>query len=138
MVSKLDQTINFNRQALGLRAYRQQVLAANIANADTPNFKARDIDFNAALQGAMAGRGASDLPLKTTSARHIHAGGTASPGELLYRTPNQPSADGNTVEMDTERAKFAENAMQYEASLQFIGGQFKTMLSAIQGQASGQ
>jgi len=135
MVSKLDQTINFNRQALGLRAYRQQVLAANIANSDTPNFKARDIDFNAALQNALAGKGQSDLGMSTTSPRHIAATSSAGPASLMYRTVNQPSADGNTVDMDIERAKFAENAVQYEASLQFIGGQFKTMLSAIQGQS---
>lgn len=134
MVSKLDQSINFNRQALGLRAYRQQVLAANIANADTPGFKARDIDFNAALQSALAGKGPADLPLATTSSRHVAGGGDSSPASLFYRTSHQPSADGNTVDMDVERARFAENAMQYEASLQFIGGQFKTMLSAIQGQ----
>lgn len=135
MVSKLDQTINFNRQALGLRAYRQQVLAANIANSDTPNFKARDIDFNSALQNALAGKGQSDLGMSTTSPRHISGISSAGPASLMYRTVNQPSADGNTVDMDIERAKFAENAVQYEASLQFIGGQFKTMLSAIQGQS---
>ncbi len=135
MVSKLDQTINFNRQALGLRAYRQQVLAANIANSDTPNFKARDIDFNSALQNALVGKGQSDLGMSTTSPRHIAATSSAGPASLMYRTVNQPSADGNTVDMDIERAKFAENAVQYEASLQFIGGQFKTMLSAIQGQS---
>lgn len=134
MVSKLDQSINFNRQALGLRAYRQQVLAANIANADTPGFKARDIDFNAALQSALAGKGPADLPLATTSSRHVAGSVDSSPASLFYRTSHQPSADGNTVDMDVERARFAENAMQYEASLQFIGGQFKTMLSAIQGQ----
>ncbi|HET7775339.1 MAG TPA: flagellar basal body rod protein FlgB [Azospira sp.] len=135
MVSKLDQSINFHRQALGLRAYRQQVLAANIANSDTPNFKARDIDFNVALENALAGKGQSDLSMNTTSARHISGINSSGPASLLYRTSFQPSADGNTVDMDVERAKFAENAVQYEASLQFIGGQFKTMLSAIQGQS---
>ncbi|GBG00731.1 flagellar basal body rod protein FlgB [Azospira sp. I13] len=135
MVSKLDQTINFHRQALGLRAYRQQVLATNIANSDTPNYKARDIDFTSALQNALAGKNASDLQLSTTAARHLPGTGNSGPASLQYRTVHQPSADGNTVDMDVERAKFAENAMQYEASLQFIGGQFKTMLTAIQGQS---
>lgn len=134
MVSKLDQSINFHRQGLGLRAYRQQVLAANIANSDTPNFKARDIDFSSALQDALAGKGQSDLQMNTTSSRHIVGSSSSGPASLQYRTAFQPSADGNTVDMDVERAKFAENALQYEASLQFIGGQFKTMLTAIQGQ----
>lgn len=136
MVSKLEQSINFNRQALGLRAYRQQVLAANIANADTPNYKARDIDFSSALQSAMAGKNESSLPLATTSARHLSASGSTAPAPLLYEKELQPSADGNTVNMDVERSKFAENAIQYEASLNFIGSQFKTMMSAIQGQAA--
>lgn len=134
MVSKLDQTINFHRQALGLRAYRQQVLAANIANSDTPNYKARDLDFSAALDNALAGKQTGDLGLARTSTRHIAGAGNSGLVPLLYRSSFQPSADGNTVDMDIERAKFAENAMQYEASVQFIGGQFKTMLSAIQGQ----
>lgn len=134
MVSKLDQTINFHRQAVGLRAHRQQVLAANIANSDTPNFKARDIDFSAALDSALAGRQSGDLNLSRTSSRHLAGSANSGPAPLLYRTSFQPSADGNTVDMDIERAKFAENAMQYEASVQFLGGQFKTMLSAIQGQ----
>ena len=139
MVSKLDQTINFHRQALGLRSYRQEVLAANIANADTPNYKARDIDFNSALQKALAGKSESSgasLSLATTSSRHLPGSGNAGPAPLLYEKELQPSADGNTVNMDVERSKFAENAIQYEASLNFISGQFKTMLSAIQGQAA--
>ena len=136
MVSKLDQTINFHRQALGLRSYRQEVLAANIANADTPNYKARDIDFNSALQKALAGKSESSLSLATTSSRHLAGTGNTGPAPLLYEKELQPSADGNTVNMDVERSKFAENAIQYEASLNFISGQFKTMLSAIQGQAA--
>lgn len=136
MVSKLDQTINFHRQALGLRSYRQEVLAANIANADTPNYKARDIDFNSALQKALAGKSESSLSLATTSSRHLVGTGSTGPAPLLYEKELQPSADGNTVNMDVERSKFAENAIQYEASLNFISGQFKTMLSAIQGQSA--
>ncbi|HJW02127.1 MAG TPA: flagellar basal body rod protein FlgB [Azospira sp.] len=136
MVSKLDQTINFHRQALGLRSYRQEVLAANIANADTPNYKARDIDFNSALQKALAGKSEPSLSLATTSSRHLVGTGSTGPAPLLYEKELQPSADGNTVNMDVERSKFAENAIQYEASLNFISGQFKTMLSAIQGQSA--
>lgn len=136
MVSKLDQSINFHRQALGLRSYRQEVLAANIANADTPNYKARDIDFTSALQNALAGKSGSSLSMATTSNRHLTGTSGTGLAPLLYEKDLQPSADGNTVNMDVERSKFAENAIQYEASLNFISGQFKTMLSAIQGQAA--
>ena len=131
MVSKLDQSINFNRQALGLRAYRQQVLAANIANADTPGFKARDIDFNAALQSALAGKGPADLPLATTSSRHVAGSVDSSPASLFYRTSHQPSADGNTVDMDVERTQITENAMQYQVLTQLISDKFRGMRSAL-------
>ncbi|QWT46274.1 flagellar basal body rod protein FlgB [Azospira inquinata] len=134
MMSKLDQEINFQHQALNLRAYRQQILATNIANADTPNYKARDIDFSSALGAALAGREPSSLALKTTSSRHLNGAQSGGPAELLYRQSYQPSADGNTVDMDVERSSFAENSVQYEALVQFIGDKFKTMRLAIQGQ----
>lgn len=134
MTGKLDALLQFHQQALDLRAYRQQLLASNIANADTPGYKAKDIDFAAALQGAMAG-GAGAAKLKVTSERHL--GGAADPApagvQVRYRTPQQPSVDGNTVEMDVERMQFADNAIRYEASLSFINGKIKTLLSAIQG-----
>jgi len=131
MVSKLDQTINFHRQALGLRAYRQQVLAANIANSDTPNYKARDIDFSAALDNALAGKQTGDLGLARTSTRHIAGAGNSGPAPLLYRSSFQPSADGNTVDMDVERTQIAENAMQYQILTQLISDKFKGIRSAM-------
>jgi flagellar basal-body rod protein FlgB len=147
MADSLDAILGFHQQALNLRAYRQQVLAANIANADTPNYQARDIDFNAALQQA---QGASDtssasasgvtsarLSLASTQAGHLagSGGGADVPGNpaLLYRSTLQMSADSNTVDMDVERSKFAENALHYEANVTFINGQLKTMLTAITG-----
>jgi flagellar basal-body rod protein FlgB len=141
MADKLDEVLAFHQQALNLRSYRQQVLAANIANADTPNYKARDIDFDstlAAVQGATpSGAAAARLALAQTGAGHLAASGAASaaPGNpaLLYRTTLQMSADGNTVDMDVERARFAENALHYEANVTFISSQIKTMLAAVTG-----
>lgn len=133
MTSKLDDALRFHQSALNLRAYRQQLLAANIANADTPNFKARDIDFPSALQGALSAR-SGNPGLRTTSARHLgSAAENLAAAQVLYRTPLQPSLDGNTVDMDAERTRFADNAIHYEANLTFISGQLKTLLAAIQG-----
>ncbi len=132
MLSKIDQAFAFQEKALGLRAHRQQVLAGNIANADTPNYQARDFDFSTALQGAVAGRRGGDLSLARTSARHLTTGGGQPAARLMYRVPTQNSADGNTVEMDVERAQFAENAVQYEAGLSFITHQIKLLNAALQ------
>lgn len=141
MADKLDDVLAFHQQALNLRSYRQQVLAANIANADTPNYKARDIDFDhtlAAAQGAaQSGAASSHLALARTGAGHLAGNGAAAgvPGNpaLLYRTTLQMSADGNTVDMDVERAKFADNALHYEANVTFISSQIKTLLTAVTG-----
>jgi flagellar basal-body rod protein FlgB len=134
VVNKLDAALSFQTQALGLRAQRQQILAGNIANADTPNYKARDFDFSIALKEAVAGRNGGGLALATTAGGHIQAGADAISARLMYRTPGQASVDGNTVEMDVERAQFSENAIQYEAGITFISGQIKTLLSAMQSQ----
>ena len=134
MVSKIDNAFAFQEKALGLRAYRQQVLAGNIANADTPNYKARDFEFSSALQSAMSGRREGGLAMATTASRHLAGSSEAGPTQLQYRTPMQASVDGNTVEMDVERSAFAENAIRYEAGLTFITGRIKTLMSAIQGQ----
>lgn len=122
-----------HEQALKFRAMRNQVLTTNIANADTPNFKARDMDFSSMLANA---RGAS-LALTGTNEQHLSTGldmknGT-SVSDLKYRVPFQPSLDGNTVETDVEQAAFAENALQYRASLAFLDGQIRTLKYAIRG-----
>ena len=133
MANAFDTSLQFHVEALNLRALRQQVLASNIANADTPGYKARDIDFGKTLQAALAGR-VQTAPLARSAAGHIaSAPAGAAAGSLLYRTPLQPSLDGNTVDMDVERAQFAENAIHYEANLMFINSQLKAMLAAIQG-----
>lgn len=139
MIGKLDETMRFHQTVLALRAERQQVLASNIANADTPNYKARDVDFGAALRGALSKGGAApaNAALLKTSAMHLSgkpAGTTATGAPLLYRTPAQGSVDGNTVDMDVERNQFTDNALRYEASVTFAGGQLKKLLTAIQGQ----
>ena len=133
-MSRIDDTLRFNQTAVNLRAARQELLASNIANADTPNFKARDIDFASALKGAMSGS-SPKLALDATEAKHLSGGDgkTVMGAPVQYRQAAQPSADGNTVDMDVERAQFAENALRYEASVQFVSGQIKTLLSVIQG-----
>ena len=135
MLNQLDDLLNFHTQALRIRDQRQQVLASNIANADTPNYKARDLDFKAALQGALQGSAAAGgATLATTSSGHLAGNpGLAAEAGLLYRTPAQGSVDGNTVNMDSERAAFADNAVHYEFNLTRITQQIKSMLAVIQG-----
>ena len=134
MKTLVDQQLRFQQNALNLLAHRQQMLASNIANADTPNYKARDLDFRAALQGALAQQAAS-VPLAATQPAHIGAG-EANPLERYtgYRTELQSAVDGNTVNMDVERAAFAENALRYEAGITFINGMLRSMNTAITGQ----
>ena len=116
--------------ALKIRALRNQVLSSNIANADMPNYKARDIDFHDTLRSA---RGEM-LSLRRTSALHQNAWQTGSLGaRVKYRVPVQPTLDGNTVETDVEQAAFAENAVQYRASLAFLNGSIRTLKFAIKG-----
>lgn len=143
MLGKLDQYFQFNETALSLRSKRQEVIASNIANADTPNYKARDIDFASALQTALgtpatsADGTAPALALSTSSSAHLTdgapAGSTLPDGTpLLYRTPAQGSVDGNTVDMDVERNQFTDNSVRYEAGVTMISAQIKNMLAAIQ------
>lgn len=132
MVSRIDQETNFSQTALNLRAYRQELLASNIANADTPNFKARDIDFKTALAGALGATAGNQLALTQTAPGHLAApGGNRFGAQLQYRSEYQSSVDGNTVNMDIERAAFAENAVQTEAVLTFIRDKFKELTAAV-------
>jgi flagellar basal-body rod protein FlgB len=123
MIDRYQQSLAFQGEALKLRAQRQQVLAANIANADTPGYKAVDFDFSRALTEATRSRAGGAAALA----------GSAAP-KLAAREGVQASADGNTVNMDTERAQFLDNAVRYEATLKFLNGRIRTLLSAIQGQ----
>lgn len=135
MIEKLDEVFRFHQEALNLRAQRQQILASNIANADTPQFQARDIDFAKALNNALdaGAKNSGPATLATTSARHLPGAVAAGAAPVLYRAPQQASIDGNTVEMDVERAQFADNAVHFEADLTVINNQLKTLLAAIQG-----
>ena len=138
MIDKLDAALRFNREALNLRAQRQEVLAANIAHADTPNYKARDFDFASRLTQAVehgrTSQSVQPVQMAATSARHIQADALPSMPErdLLYRVPSQSSIDGNTVEMDAERINFADNALRYEANLTVVSAKIKSLLSAAQ------
>lgn len=120
MLDKLTATLNFQTQALALRAERQRLLASNIANADTPGYVARDFDFSRALRDATTHLGASP--------------GTARAQAMLrYSAPAQTNLDGNSVDMDRERAAFAENALKYDATLRFINGNVRMMMDAMKG-----
>ncbi|ATH76984.1 MULTISPECIES: flagellar basal body rod protein FlgB [Halomonadaceae] len=141
MIDQLESAFNFHQQALGLRQARHQVLAANIANADTPNYKARDIDFASELQKAVDNgqaqlRQGGGLALSRTADRHLAGQGPAWQGsastDLLYRIPDQPSLDGNTVDMDRERTQFADNAVRYQAALTIINSRIQGLKNAMQ------
>ena len=130
----VSRMLDFHGDALRLRAERQRTLASNIANADTSGYQARDFDFAKALKEATGIPGAAPGTLKATDTRHLGATGGASTVSLAYRTPHQASLDGNTVEVDAERARFAENTVRYEATLRFMNGQIQSLLSAMKGQ----
>lgn len=134
MIDKLSQALHFQQEALNLRHQRQQVLAGNIANADTPNYKARDFDFSSELTRVLKeGRSGSELALTTTSGRHIAATSVINgPASLKYRVPDQPSLDGNTVDMDRERAQFLDNSVRYQATLTMLNSRIQGLKSAMQ------
>jgi flagellar basal-body rod protein FlgB len=139
MISRIDAELHTSQTALNLRAYRQELLASNIANADTPNYKARDIDFKAALGNALGNNGTAgvsggQLAPTRTSPRHLQADGVnAYAAAVLYRTEQQSAVDGNTVNMDVERSNFAENAVQVEALLTFVRRELGDLNTAITG-----
>jgi len=125
--------------ALQLRAERTEVLARNIANADTPGFLARDVDFRAELSRQLESSpasGSADRGLATSNTAHLSLKSAETPvmNALKYRVPLMPSFDGNTVDVQTEQAEFAENNLQFQASLRFLDGKFKGLLRAIKGE----
>jgi flagellar basal-body rod protein FlgB len=172
MLDKLDAEFAFGREALDVRATRQALISSNIANADTPGYQARDVDFAASLAGALRQSGAtgsaagmaatgganfqplvmtqpagvtSGMQMASTEAGHmagdaklIPTGGPtdAYKSQLMYRTPVQPALDGNTVDLDTERVQFADNALHFESGMTVVSQQIKTMLSAISSGSS--
>lgn len=137
MIPRLTAALDFQAQALTLRSERQRLIAGNIANADTPGYKARDFDFAATLRAASAARdpaGAGGIAagvLPRTS-----ASGQVQP-TLRYVQPSQTNLDGNTVDMDRERANFMDNALKYDATLRFINGSVRTTLEAMRSYTQG-
>lgn len=130
MFINFDKALGSHEQALYLQSRRAGVLASNLANADTPNYKARDLDFRTALQQA-----GHSVRLAATNPNHLQARGSNMPGgELQYRVPSHSSLDGNTVDVDAEQASFAENALRYQASLRFLSGRFRGMKNAMKEQ----
>lgn len=128
-MDRLDQFFGVHGQALQLRSERMALLASNIANAATPNYKARDLDFAAALAGE------EGLTLARTSAGHLSAQGTG-PGDskaIRYRQPLQPSLDGNTVELATEQLQFAETALRYRSTIGILNSRIQGLTSALKG-----
>jgi flagellar basal-body rod protein FlgB len=132
MLEQMTAKLDFQSNALLLRSQRQQVLASNIANADTPGYIARDFDFASALKDAT---GMNMAGPKQTDTRHMSLGSRDPRNPAMaYAVQTQPSEDGNSVDLDRERANFMDNAIRYESTLRFINSNVKTMLSAITGQ----
>ncbi|MDH2431329.1 flagellar basal body rod protein FlgB [Pokkaliibacter plantistimulans] len=132
MAIGFDQALGIHADALLYRAKRAEVLANNLANADTPNFKARDLDFSAFLD--RANEAASSVTLRQTNAMHFAGeAGSMMDDQLLYRVPVQPAVDGNTVDPEVEKSNFMENAMDYQASFMFLNKKFVGLSNAIKG-----
>ncbi len=144
MLDKMTQRLDFHASALLVRAERQRAIASNIANADTPGYVARDVNFGAAMREAAQASSPLQQPRAAAPAAPAHArhlqlptvrlGAVGGEQPLGYAAQTQPSLDNNTVDLDRERANFVDNAVRYEATLRFLSGQSKTLLSAIQGQ----
>jgi flagellar basal-body rod protein FlgB len=135
MLSKLEHYFAFNETALKLRGMRQEVVASNIANGDTPGYKARDFEFGSALSSAIAGQQTQTLGLSKTDGRHLGPDSVRQVDiPLMYRNDIQPSIDGNTVDMNTEMANFADNAVRYQASLTFMQQRIAGLRAALQSQ----
>ncbi len=129
----LDSAFGIHAEAMQMRSRRAELLAANLANADTPGYKARDIDFKAALQQAAGLESAPQL--RVTDARHIadpQAGGPIG-GKAAYRMPEQPSLDGNTVEPQVEKAAYMQNAVSYQTTLRFLDSRVRGLIGALKG-----
>lgn len=125
----VNKALDNHARALGLANQRLQLLAANVANADTPNYKAKDIDFLAAMQTADR----QSVQMLATNAQHIAAAGSANRAETMYRVPDQPSMDGNTVDSQKESSAIAETAVRYQATLTFLNQRISGLRMAITG-----
>ena len=137
MPINLDTYLGVHADALKIRGQRTEVLARNLANADTPGYQARDIDFRTALAAASGASGAeAPVAMHATNARHLSTAETSdtSTANLKYRVPLAPALDGNTVDVQMEQAAFAENSVRFQATLTFLQNRFRGLLTAITGQ----
>lgn len=130
MTINFDKALGIHPQALVMREKRSELLAANLANADTPGYKARDMNFEAVFKQNLQ----LTQTLERTHVNHLPVQNNGLQAHTLYRNPNQASLDGNTVEANVEQAKYAENAVQYQASLQFLSSKFSGLMLALRGQ----
>lgn len=130
MAISFERALGNHEQALFLRAARSRLLAQNIANSDTPGFKARDVDFARELRRIETGAGL----LKVSHAAHMQPAGGRAAGRAQYRVPHQSSLDGNTVEAHLEQGRFADNALRYQTTLRFLDSKFKGLMLALKGQ----
>ena len=131
MSISFDSALGIHQKTLALRSQRAEMLASNIANADTPGYKARDIDFKSALANIEV---QSANSLTRTNPKHIQVNTTQNNAEILYRVPNQSALDGNTVDGQMEKTAFADNALRYQASITFLDGKFKGLIAALKGE----
>ena len=135
MSISFDKALGLHEKALGFRAQRAEVLANNISNADTPNYKARDLDFSSVLAAENEKVQNGHFALNMTNSRHIEAEGMGmDDGTLLYRTPSAPSMDQNTVDSQVEQANYTENAMGFQASFTLLNSKFKGLVAALRGE----
>ncbi len=138
MFIDFDKVLGVHQQALNVLGKRSRILASNIVNADTPNYKARDIDFRSTLRKVADSQGSDNgtVRLEASAQGHFSEVSTEMTADenLLYRVPLQPSLDGNTVDSQTEIAMYTENAIRYQASLRFLSGKFKSIVSAFRGE----
>ncbi|MBE96880.1 flagellar basal body rod protein FlgB [Marinobacter sp.] len=132
MAISLDKALGIHQHALEGRVRRAEVLANNLANADTPGYKARDVDFQAMMQKAQDSM--SGFGMTRTHESHMDTSSMGADSELLYRVPHQPSVDGNTVDAQQEQTRFMRNAMDYQASFQFLDGKVSGIKKALSGQ----
>ena len=133
MAINFDKALGIHQQALQVRTQRAQVLANNLANADTPGYKARDLDFKGILQGQTA-LSQAQSSMRTTDKQHMAGQTLMTDSNLLYRTPQQPSIDGNTVEEQVENAAFMENNLAFQASFTLLNKKFTGLMTAIKGE----
>ena len=136
MAISFDNALGVHEKALLIREQRAELIANNLANVDTPNFKARDLDFKSLVRDAIASRtnASGGSGMQRTNEGHVSLGGPEAPGSLLYRVPMQPSLDGNTVDENIEMANFSRNSLDFQASLTFLQSSLRGLKTALRGE----